>query len=315
VLGRCFRTAYRPCNYDLYHETNFVPLPSDLPTVATILDLSVLVQPQWHPAHRVAFFEKHFRRGLERCIHFLSISEFGRQEIIQTLNIPPERITCTFMGIRRGLGPLPAEAVAPRLSQMGLPPRYLLALGTIEPRKNLLLLLRAFCSLPQALRDLCPLVLVGGWGWNAEDVADYFHREARHRGVRHFGYISDDDLPAIYNGARALVYPSLYEGFGLPPLEMMACGGAVLASTAGALRETVGSHAHLIDPEDFDGWRGALRRIITDDDWRSRLRHGAVEVARPYTWDRCAAATLRVYRQLSGIREEQSPVRKSPLAA
>src|SRR6185369_12251922 len=112
-------------------------------------------------------------------------------------------------------------------------------------------------SLPESLRVRYPLVLVGGWGWNAGEVADYLSREARHRGVIHLGYVADADLPALYNGARALVYPSHYEGFGLPPLEMLACGGAVLASTAGAVAEVVGSQAHLIAADDFDGWRAA----------------------------------------------------------
>jgi alpha-1,3-rhamnosyl/mannosyltransferase len=188
--------------------------------------------------------------------------------------------------------------VAALLRKLGLPPRYLLYLGTIEPRKNLLLLLRAYCSLAQSLRERWPLLLVGSWGWNTADVADFFLREARHRGVRHVGYVAEEHLAAVYGGARALVYPSLYEGFGLPPVEMMACGGAVLASTAAALVETVGGRAHLTDPADLDGWRAALARVLTDDDWLRELRRGAVDVARPYTWDRCAADTLRVYRAL-----------------
>src|SRR5581483_7509817 len=124
-----------------------------------------------------------------------------------------------------------------------------------------------------------PLVLVGGWGWNTADVAEYLHAEARHRGVLHVGYIAEEHLPAVYNGARALVYPTLYEGFGLPPVEMMACGGAVLASTAGALVETIGSRAHLIDPDDVDGWRRALLRVTQDDEWWQALRLGAEEAA------------------------------------
>jgi alpha-1,3-rhamnosyl/mannosyltransferase len=114
----------------------------------------------------------------------------------------------------------------------------------------------------------------------------------------------------VYNGARALVYPSLYEGFGLPPLEMMACGGAVLASTAGALVETVGSRAHLIPPGDEDGWRDGLRRVLEDDDWWRALRLGVTAVARPFTWDQCAADTLRVYRSLSG-GTEAAPERRA----
>src|SRR5262249_49331586 len=156
-----------------------------------------------------AYFERHFERGLARSIHFLAISEFGRQEVIRTLNIPPERITRTYMGIRPGLGPMPPEAVAGVLHELELPPQYLLYLGTIEPRKNILMLLEAYCSLPDSLRNRWPLLLVGSWGWNAGEVADYLHNQARHRGVIHLGYIAEKHLAAIYNGARALVYPSL----------------------------------------------------------------------------------------------------------
>jgi alpha-1,3-rhamnosyl/mannosyltransferase len=292
---------------DLYHETNFIPLPTDLPTVTTVHDLSVLRHPEWHPAERVAHFERDFHRGLARSHHFLTISEFGRQEVIRTLSIPPERVTRTYMGIRPGLGPLPEPRVRETLRRLGLPPRYLLCLGTIEPRKNVLRLLQVYCSLPAELRSRWPLLLVGSWGWNTAAVADYFQREARHRGVLYHGYLAEEHLPALYNGARALVYPSRYEGFGLPPIEMMACGGAVLASTAGALVETIGRKAHLVDPDDADGWRAALIRVVEDEDWWQSLRRGAEEVARPFTWDQCAADTLRVYRRLcSELREVQA---------
>lgn len=299
VLGRLFRWSCRPDRYDVYHEPNFNCYPSDVPTVATVHDLSVILHPEWHPAHRAAAFHKHFTATLRQARHFLAISESARDEIIRVLGIAPERITCTYMGVRAGLRPLPEGDVAPALARLGLPPRYLLHVGTIEPRKNILRLLRAYCSLPAACRAAWPLVLVGGWGWNTEDVAEFYHREARHRGVVHFGYLDDDHLPVVYNGARALVFPSLYEGFGLPPVEMLACGGAVLASTAPAIAETVGTQAHLIDPEDDDGWRTALERVLVDDDWWRLLRHGAVGAARQFTWERCAQQTLQVYRQVA----------------
>src|SRR6266849_2221624 len=227
-----FRVACRQRRYDLYHEPNFIPFPCDCPTVVTIHDLSVLLHPEWHPADRVAYFEKNFQRGLAQAQHLLAISEFGRQEIIGALGISPDRVTRTYMGIRRGLGPLPQEKVTPVLARLGLPPQYLLYLGTIEPRKNVLRLMQAYCALPQGTRSSWPLLLVGVWGWNTTPTAEYFYNEARHRGVIHLGYVKDRYLAAVYNGARALIYPSLYEGFGLPPLEMMACGGAVITSTA-----------------------------------------------------------------------------------
>jgi len=116
--------------------------------------------------------------------------------------------------------------------------------------------------------------------------------------VIHLGYVKDRYLPAVYNGARALIYPSLYEGFGLPPIEMMACGGAVIASTAGALVETIGGQAHLVEPEDERGWMNAMTRVIEDQDWWRLLKQNAAQVAVPFTWDACAADTLAAYRKV-----------------
>ncbi len=311
LMAAWFRAVCFGRRYDLYHEPNYIPLPCDAPTVATICDLSVLLHPEWHPPDRVAFFERHFHRGLQRCAHLLAISDFGRQEILRTLPVPPDRVTRTYLGIRPGLGPLPRAEVDRVLRRLGLPQHYLLCLGTIEPRKNVLLLLRAYCGLPAAVRERWPLLLVGAWGWNTADVAAYLHDEARHKGVLHVGYLAEAHLPALYNGARALAYPSLYEGFGLPPLEMLACGGAVLASTAGAVAETAGAKAQLLDPHDLDGWRQALARVLADDDWHAQLRHGAAEAARPFTWERCAADTLQVYRMLAGERADRTPARKA----
>jgi len=227
--------------------------------------------------------------------------------VIRLLNIPPEQVTRTYYGIRPGLGPVATERVQAALKSLGLPPRYLLFLGTIEPRKNILMLLQAYCALPTSVRGRWPLLLVGDWGWNTGAIHDYLHREARHRGVIYLGYLNEKHLGALYSGARALVYPSWYEGFGLPPLEMMACGGAVLASTASAIVETVGQRAHLIVPGDLDAWRDAMARVVEDDDWWRTLRQGTEAVARPFTWERCAADTLAVYRFVGGQSNAAPP--------
>jgi len=296
--GRRLRAVAGREGCDLYHEPNFLPLHCDLPTVVTVHDLSVLLHPEWHPADRVAAFTKRFFAGLSRCSHVLAISESGRQEIIRTLGIAPERVTRTYMGIRDGLARPPQAVVRERLAALGLPSEYLLYLGTLEPRKNVRMLLEAFVSLPAEVRERCPLVLVGGRGWNSAELMAYLHDHARHRGVVHAGYLPEADLPAVYAGARALVFPSFYEGFGLPPVEMMACGGAVLASTAASIVETVGTKACLIDPRDVDGWREAMLRVCRDDDWLAELRRGAEDVARPFTWEACARETMRAYREV-----------------
>jgi alpha-1,3-rhamnosyl/mannosyltransferase len=309
VVGGYFRGVCAHYGYDLYHEPNFIPFATDRPTLTTLHDLSVLLHPEWHPRHRVCYYERSFRRTLDQSVHFLAVSEFSRQEVIRVLGVEPGRVTRVYNGVRPGLKPLAQEKVAPVLHRLRLPERYLLYLGTIEPRKNVLTILRAFCALPDRLRSQCPLLLVGSWGWNSTEVASYLDETARHRGVVHLGYVADRDLAALYNGARALVYPSLYEGFGLPPLEMMACGGAVLGSTAGALVETIGRQAHLVAPEDVEGWRDAIARVVADDEWWRTLRRGARAVARPFTWDRSASETLAVYRALCGQRE-QVPARR-----
>src|SRR5262249_47277689 len=150
----------------LYHELNFIPFPSDQLTVATIHDLSILREPKWHPADRVYHFEQHFQRGLAQCPHFIVISDFGRQDLLPQLLIPPERISRIYMGIRPDLVSLPKTTVDRALRRLRLPSHYLLYVGTIELRKNVLMLLLAYCSLPAHVRASFPLVIVGGWGWN-----------------------------------------------------------------------------------------------------------------------------------------------------
>lgn len=298
-LGQHFRLASSGRGYDLYHEPNFLPLPSELPTITTIHDLSVLLYPQWHPVSRVQAHEVNFYAGLKQTSHFIAVSEFTRHEMIQRLGIRADRVTAVPNGIRPHFRPLPDETVRATLQRLRLPSQYLLYVGTIEPRKNLLLLLRAYCDLPAPLRRDWPLVLVGGFGWGADEVLDYFHTTAQHRGVIRSGYITDDDLPAVFNGARALVYPSYYEGFGLPPAEMLACGGAVLASTAGAIREVLGNCGWLIDADDFAGWRDAMRTLLSDPERCRELRRGSVQRAAVFSWERCARETLAVYRQVA----------------
>ncbi|HEX3315741.1 MAG TPA: glycosyltransferase family 1 protein [Gemmataceae bacterium] len=283
--------------FDLYHEPNLPILRTELPTVVTVHDLSPLRFPEFQPAERARKFAQQLPAIVNRTAHIVTVSDFSRDEIIRILGVPPERVTRTYLGVRPELRPLPAALVQARLRRLGLPASYLLFVGTLEPRKNLLTLLDAYARLPAKLRERCPLVLVGGWGWNFEPIAGRL-AEVRPLGVVHLGYVAESDLAVLYNGARALVLPSHYEGFGLPPLEMMACGGPVLASTAGALAEIFGDTAHLIPAENGDGWTAALGRIIGDDDWRRELCRDVRETAAKFTWQRCAEETNDVYRRV-----------------
>jgi alpha-1,3-rhamnosyl/mannosyltransferase len=296
-----FRAAVRRGGVELYHEPNFIPLPCEIPTAASVHDLSVLLRPEWHPPARVAEFARLFHEGLSRCSRLFAISESGKREIVRHLGFPADRVTVTPMGVRPGLRRLEGHELADGLAALGLRPGYLLHVGTLEPRKNVPMLLRAYCSLPEPARERCPLVLAGGAGWNSADVHEVLRAEGRHKNVRWLGYVEEARFAALYSGARALLFPTFYEGFGMPAVEMMATGGAVIASTAEALAEVAGgSAAHLIDPLDQPGWRAAMLRACTDHDWLGSLARGATQHAARFTWERCAELTLSGYRQTLG---------------
>jgi glycosyltransferase involved in cell wall biosynthesis len=298
-----FRTALGRGAFDLYHEPNFIPLPCETPTLASVHDLSVLLHPEWHPAARVAAFAPIFAGGLSHCARLFAISEAGKREIVRHLGWPADKVTVTPMGVRPGLRRVEGEELAATLRSLGLSEGYLLHVGTLEPRKNVLMLMKAYCALPAGVRERCPLVLAGSAGWNSADVHSYLQDEARHRNVRWLGYVEEGRFAALYSGARALLFPTLYEGFGMPAVEMMATGGAVVASTADALVEVArGSSAHLIDPHDADAWREAMLKACTQTDWLRTLAHGAEAHAAAFTWDRCAELTLAAYREIGDAR-------------
>jgi alpha-1,3-rhamnosyl/mannosyltransferase len=290
------RHAFHPRKIDLYHEPNFFPLRTRLPTVVTVHDLSAVLHPKWHPAERGAQFAKEFLPRVRDFTHILTDSDHARDEIIRYLNVSPDRVTRAYPGVRQTLGPMVRSDVDAVLRRLSLPAKYFLHVGTLEPRKNLLMLLRVYTSLPDEVRAGAPLVLVGPWGWHFEELAAYYETEAKHRNVIHLGYVAEADLPAVYNGARALLFPTWYEGFGLPAAEMLACGGAVIASSTPTVAEVLGDCGTVIDPTDVDGWRMAMQRAVGDDDWLNALKTGGVERAAEFTWANCARDTLRGYR-------------------
>jgi alpha-1,3-rhamnosyl/mannosyltransferase len=296
-----FHAVARTGRFDLYHEPNLVPFRVALPTVVTVHDLSVILFPQWHPAERVKRYEQAFARGLAAAAHIIVDSAAVRGEAIRVLDLSPDRVTTVHCGIRSDFRPQSPAEIAAVGARLDLPPRYLLYVGTVEPRKNLTTLLRAYCDLPASLRNACPLILGGAWGWKSEPERALFEAEARYRGVHYLGYVADEDLPGLYAGAEALFYPSHYEGFGLPPVEMMACGGAAVVSTADAVREVVGGNALLLDPGDVEGWRDAMRRTIADRGFLAEYRRRGIVQASRFTWENAARRTHDVYQSVLGI--------------
>ncbi|QEL13349.1 glycosyltransferase family 4 protein [Limnoglobus roseus] len=303
-----FARHCRALGYQLYHEPNFIPFATGLPTVVSAHDLSVLLHPEWHPADRVRHHERHFGPALRRAEHILTLTHEVRRELIDHLGVKPNKITPVWIGVGDEFRPLPPQELEVARERLKLPPRYFLCVGTIEPRKNILTVLKAFADLPANVRESCPLVLAGPWGWKSEPEREFL--AAHPAGVIRLGYVSAADLPAIYGGATALLFPSHYEGFGLPPVEMLACGGGVIASnSSAAVREVVGRHAAFVETTDVASWREVLHRTATDRDFEAELRRGGTAHARQFTWKRAATETLAVYRQVLGLKPTAVPVR------
>jgi len=281
---------------DVFHATNNV-FPYSVRTagrVLTIHDVTLLLFPEWHPADRVARMVPELEPAVEQADVIITPSCATRDDVLKLLPADPERVRVVPHGVDAAFVPRPAPEVAAALAPLGLRAgEYLLFLGTIEPRKNLLRLLAAVELTEPAIG---PLVLAGGHGWNDGAIRVALDRLKRMGRVRTLGYVADELRPVLLTGARAFVYPSLYEGFGWPPLEAMACGTPVVTTNVSSLPEVVGDAALCVSPDDVDALAAALRRLWQDAALRADLRARGLARAREFSWERTAQLTLDAYR-------------------
>lgn len=288
---------------ELYHEPNFLPFNFDGPTVITVHDLSYLRYPETHPDLRVRIMNKLLPPAIEKAAHVLADSEFTRQEVIQEFGVSAERITTTLLGVSDAFVPRDEAQCMAVLKRHGLRYRgFVLAVGTMEPRKNLLQVIRAYVGLPRKFALRYPLVIVGGKGWKSEGTDDELSVLIAEGRAKHLGFLPAGELPVIYSAARIFVYPSLYEGFGLPAAEAMASGVPVVVSDRASLPEVVGDAGITIPPDDVDGMRGALHRLGEDDVEREARSMLSIERAATFSWARCGRQTAAVYRRVLGNR-------------
>ncbi|QDU64148.1 D-inositol 3-phosphate glycosyltransferase [Planctomycetes bacterium Pan216] len=287
----------------LFHEPDATPPTCQAPTVTTINDLSVLLFPQWHPRYRVEHYERRLQTGIERTDYYLAISSATARDMTRLLGIPENRISVTPLAPRRHFRVLPVASVERARKRLELPRRFLLFVGTIEPRKNVEGLLRAYGRLGNAIRSKFPLILAGGWGWHSDAVREMLRQSPWRDSVRWLGYLDDQDLVALTNAASALVYPSFHEGFGLPPLEAMVCGCPVVTSNRSSLPEVVGDDALIVNPEDEEELTQAMREIVSHRELADELRRRGYRRAARFSWEETARLTARVYRQAAGLEE------------
>lgn len=296
---RSFSQGCRQKTVDLYHEPNFLAYRCDVPSVITAHDLSWIRYPQTHPKERVAEMNRFFQPGLERASLILTDSEFVKQELMDLFGTPAQRIKSIPLGAEAVFHPRSEQETSMVLNQQGLTHgRYLLAVGTLEPRKNLGMALEAYRSLPAAMREHHPLVLVGMKGWLTSALEKQMAPLVAAGHIRVLGYLQRDELATIISGALCLIYPSIYEGFGLPPLEAMASAVPVISSNVSSLPEVVGDSGVLIDPENAPDLAQAMTRMVEDSEFRNTLAAKSLERSRLFSWERCVTQTAAAYRQV-----------------
>lgn len=282
----------------LVHGPNYFLPPEADSGIITVHDLSVFRYPETHPVERVRSFESNFDRSLRRARHVITDTETVRREIIEELGVRPSDITAISLGVGLEFRPRTPDELRPDLTQLGLQAGgYGLCVSTLEPRKKIPELLRAWSGLPQAVRDSTPLVLAGGKGWLNEALHTQIAEAVAEGWLKHLGFVPQSSLPALYAGAALFVYPSVYEGFGLPPIEAMACGVPTIVANRSCLPEVCGDAASYIDPNHTSTFTAALAAALADAKWREQACRKGIERAASFTWKRCAAQTAAVYEK------------------
>lgn len=295
--GLLRRRALRFEKGALFHSPNYY-LPSHPgPSVSTFHDMSVFRHPEFHPQERVRYMVKELDVALKRVNVVVTDSEHARGELLHYSGFSAQRVLTVPLAVSADFYPRSEIDCAAVLQGHGLSFQgYCLYAGTIEPRKNIARLLDAFEMLPLSLRNRFPLVVVGYRGWKSEALHERLVRAEAQGWARYLGFVSSDDLPIVYAGARAFAFPSIYEGFGLPVLEAMASGVPVVCSTASSLPEVAGDCALMCDPQDVEGLAVLLERAIIDSVWRDAVILRGVKRASDFSWDKTVVGTLAAYR-------------------
>ena len=283
-------------NFDVFHAVNYVPPGTFHKSVLPIIyDLSHMRFPQTHPKERIEWLEQQLT--LLADVPFVqTISEFSKSEIVTLLGLPTNRIYVTY--------PAPGAVFRPEreaddacLARCGVEPsQYFLVVGTREPRKNVMTVAEAYAALPVSTQAQFPLLWVGPSGWGDISFSPIAERAKELGRIRVMGYVANHDLAVLYRNTRLFLMPSIYEGFGMPVVEAMACGARLALSQIPVFAEIAGGAARYVDPMDVEGWRQAITEAI--DEGSQNLRRGAAPDLTRFSWQASAATTLDLYRRL-----------------
>lgn len=294
---------------DVLHVQFTAPPFCPCPVVVSIHDLSFEHLPETFKRRSRTQLRLTVRHSARRAARILSLSEHTRQDIIETYGVPPQRVTAIPLAAPDHFGPVTDYRELQRVRHnYGIDGDYILSVGSIQPRKNLARLVRAYASLRESgSADKLPkLVLVGKRAWLYDETLRVLDETKIKDAVVLTGYVPESDLPALYSGALCFVYPSYFEGFGLPPLEAMKCGAAVIVGNRTSLPEVVGDAALTVDPFDVDAIARAIRKLVNDTSLRRELSVKGLQRANEFNWRETARKTLAVYKEVT--RQSVSPL-------
>jgi glycosyltransferase involved in cell wall biosynthesis len=282
---------------DVFHApANILPARLPCPSVVTVHDLAFMRYPQFFRPTRRLYQRRLTARSVARATWVVAVSESTKRDLVELMRVPEERIHVIYPGIAADFQPVgDPETLARFRARHGLPERYLLYLGTLEPRKNLLTLVEAYARLRGQMADAPPLVLAGAKGWYYEPLFSRVRALGLERVVMFPGYVARDEQPLWYAGAELFVFPSLYEGFGLPVVEALACGTPTITSNVSSLLQVAGDVAQQVDPRNVEALARLLREILADDGARERTARAGPAWASQFSIARMAQAYATVY--------------------
>jgi len=284
---------------DILHSPDFIPpFRRSCKSVITIHDLNFLLYPHFLTPQSASYYGQ-IDQAVRKCDHIIAVSESTKRDIVRLTGAPENKITVVYEAAHPVFRPIADQArLAGVKERLRINRDYVLFVSTIEPRKNVPTLLLAFKRLLDSYHSPVNLVLAGEEGWLFKEVFALVEKLELQGRVQFLGRVSLEDLPELYNAAKLLVHPAFYEGFGLPPLEAMACGTPVVVSNTSALPEIVGDAALLVDPTDADGMAVAIWRVLSDETLQRQMREKGLRRARRFSWKTAALETLNIYHRL-----------------
>jgi len=288
---------------DIFHSPDFVlPPVRRAKTMLTVHDLSFIRYPQCADANLRAYLSQVVPRSVHRADLVLADSQSTKDDLVELLDVAPNRIEVVYPGVEERFRPIKDQAYLEQVrKRYNLPPRFILGLGTLQPRKNFTRLIEAFASMQVGKYASLHLAIAGGKGWLYEEIFATVERLGLEEKVVFPGFVADEHLPALYNLADLFAFPSLYEGFGLPPLEALACGTPVVTSDASSLPEVVGQAGLMVKATDVEALAQAMQRVLEDNALREEMIARGLQQAKKFTWEKAAAKLLSLYEAISNI--------------